>query len=223
MDLLDFAITPLRDLLPPLAYEEARRRARRASYSDGQIVHARGDDAARLCIVAQGAVRFGRFQPGGTLNLVRMIGPGAHFGDVAVQRSTQTHDAYAVGPTQIDIVDAASLKVLLDHEPGFAAGLWQANTARLNALLELYDDARTLSVTARLAKVIYLHCGRGALADGVACLQRDLAALLGVSQVSIGNALKELQAARLVEPGYRCVTVPDKARLKAWLRKTSAA
>lgn len=223
MDLLDFRLTPLRDYLPGEAYQEACRRAHRKKFGDGQPLHARGDQAPRLCIVGNGAVRIGRVGPDGSFKLVTILGPGGHFGDLGLQRAAYTHDGYAVGDCEILVIEAAALDDLLRNQPGFALGIWRCNTARLNALLELYEDARTLGVTERLAKVIYVHTGRGELANGVACRQRDLAELLGVSEVSVGNALKELEKAGLVETGYRCVTVPHKARLKSWLRKSGAA
>lgn len=222
MDLLDFAIRPLSDYLSQSTYDAVCQSALRRSFDDGQAIHARGDEKVRLCIVAKGAVNVGRFQYGGAFNLLATIGPGAHFGDVALQRTVRTHSAYAVGPTQIDVIDAPTLDHLLETEPGFAVALWRCNAARLSAISELYDDIRTLSVTHRLAKTIYVHSGRGELGDGVACSQRDLAYLLGVSQVSIGNALKELKAEGVVEPGYRCVTVPDREKLKEWLRSSGA-
>lgn len=223
MDVLDFRIAPLRDYLPDAVYREACARAQRKKFSAGKSLHARGDGSPRLCIVADGAVRLGRVRPDGSFNLVSVLGPGGHFGDVGLQRAAYTHDGYALGDCEILVIDAVTLENLLRHQPGFALGLWRCNTARLNALLELYDDARTLGVAARLAKVIYVHMGRGEISNGVACRQRDLAELIGVSEVSIGNALKELEAAGLVEPGYRCVKVPDKAALKAWLRNSNAA
>lgn len=222
MDRLDFALKPLCDYLSEEAKEIIHQRSRRRSFSDGQAVHARGDDSARVCIVANGAVRIGRFQHDGSFNLLSVLGPGAHYGDVAMQRQAYTQNAYAVGDCEIDMVDAGTLDHLLNNTPDFAIAIWHCNTSRLNALMELYDDSRTLGVTARLAKVIYVHLGRGELPNGVACLQRELAELLGVSLVSIGNALRELERADLVETGYRRVTVPSKARLKVWLRKSGA-
>jgi Mn-dependent DtxR family transcriptional regulator len=61
------------------------------------------------------------------------------------------------------------------------------------------------------------------LANGVACLQRDLAELLGVSQVAVGKAIRELESAGLVQSGYRQLIVPNKGTLKAWLRRSGAA
>jgi CRP/FNR family transcriptional regulator len=223
MDLLDFRVRPLGDYLSNLVTQEVRRRADRRAYSDGQALHHRGDDGARLCIVAEGAVRFGRFQHDGSFKLLSMLGPGAHFGDVALERMAFTQNVYAVGPTEIDAIDATTLQALLRDLPEFAVALWRCNTARLNAVLELYDDARTLSVAARLAKVIYIHTGRGELPDGIACSQRDLAELIGVSKVAVGNAMRELEKVGLVRSGYRKVTVPNKAKLKAWLRASGAA
>lgn len=217
IDLLDFGVGPLHNYIPESAYHEVLSHARRQTFKDGEALHVRGDKHPRLYIIAGGVLRLGRFAPGGAFSLVSMLGAGSHFGDIALQQNANTHDAFSVGASEVDIVDGGVLNDLLLSQPSFAIGLWRANTARLNALLELYDDARTLGVAARLAKVIYLHTGQGQMPNGVACLQRDLAALLGVSQVSIGTALKELEKAGLVEAGYRCVTVPDKAKLKAWL------
>ncbi len=222
MDVLDFGLAPLHEFMPDRAFQEACRRARRMTFNDGDALHARGDAPPRLGIIATGVLRVGRYQPGGAFNLVAMLGVGGHFGDVALQRTSYTHDVYSVGRSEIDVIGKAALKDLLDNHSDFAVGLLRCSLARFNVALELYDDARTLGITARLAKVIYVHTGRGELANGVACLQRDLSELLGVSQVSIGNALKELENANLVETGYRRVTVPDKARLKAWLRKSGA-
>jgi CRP-like cAMP-binding protein len=223
MDLLDFGLRPLSDYLSEDVKAELRRLAKRRSFEDKQALHRRGDHDARFCIVAVGTVRFGRFQHDGSFKLLAMLGPGAHYGDVALQRQAFTQSVFAVGRTEIDVIDAVALETLLRDQPELAIALWRCNTARLNAVFELYDDARTLNVTARLAKVIYVHTGRGKLANGVACLQRDLAELLGVSQVAVGKAMRELESAGLVQSGYRQILVPNKGKLKSWLRRSGAA
>ncbi len=222
MDLLDFGLKPLSNYLSGTLREEVRRQAQRLTFEDGEALHRQGDDRARLCIVAAGTVRFGRFEYDGSFKLLSMLGPGAHYGDVALERRAFTQNVYAVGACTIDMIGEATLEALLHDHPGLAIALWRCNTMRLNAVLELYDDARTLSVAARLAKIIYLHAGRGTVPNGVACLQRELAELLGVTTVSIGKAVRALEQARLIESGYRRITVPDKARLKAWLRESGA-
>lgn len=223
MDLLHFGLMPLSAYLSNAVRHDLQRCAQRRRFDGGQALHRQGDDRARLCLVAEGIVRFGRFQHDGSFKLLSMLGPGAHYGDVALARQAFTQNVFAVGSCAIDVIDASALETLLGDHPALAIALWRCNTARLNAVLELYDDARTLSVAARLAKVIYIHTGRGALPGGVACLQRELAELLGVSTVAVGNAMRDLQKAGLVEPGYRRIMVPDKSRLKAWLRASGAA
>jgi len=223
MDLLDFGLMPLSDYLSGSVKADLRRLAKRRTFEDQQALHRRGDDDARFCIIAAGTVRFGRFQHDGSFKLLAMLGPGAHYGDVALQRNAFTQSAYAVGQTEIDVIDASALEKLMHDQPELAIALWRCNTARLNAAFELYDDARTLNVTARLAKVIYVHTGRGRLVNGVACLQRDLAELLGVSQVAVGKAMRDLETEGLVQSGYRQIIVPNKGRLKSWLRRSGAA
>jgi CRP-like cAMP-binding protein len=222
MDLLDFRIGTLQDYLPADVYREVCSRSLRKKFKDGHSLHTRGDPSPRLCIVAEGAVRFGRVRPDGSFNLVSVLGVGGHFGDIGLQREANTHDSYAVGDCEILVLEAALLDDLLRNQPGFALGLWQCNTARLHALLELYDDARSFGVLVRLAKVIYIHTGRSNLESGVNCRQRDLADLLGVSEVSIGNALKSLENCGLITIGYRCVHVPKKSTLEAWLKNQNA-
>lgn len=222
MDLLNFGLRPLSDFLSGPVRDEIRRRATRRRFGDRQALHMRGDGSTRLCLIVEGRVRIGRFQHDGAFTLLSMLGPGAHYGDVALQRRAFTQHIYAQGPTEIDMVDATTLEGLLRDHPALAVALWRCGTERLNAVLELYDDARTLDVTTRLAKVIYVHLGRGELVNGVACLQRDLAELLGVSKVAVGKAVRDLKGAGLIEAGYRQITVPSRSRLKAWLRRSGA-
>jgi CRP-like cAMP-binding protein len=218
MDILDFRIRPLREYLPDDVYREVCLRAPRRKFRDGESLHMRGDPSPRLCIVAEGAVRIGRIRPDGSFNLVCVLGPGGHFGDVGIQREANTHNSYALGNCEIYVIEARLLEELLSDQSGFSLGLWRCNTERLYATLELYDDVRTLGVVARLAKVIFIHAGRGEIQDGVACRQRDLADLLGVSEVSVASALKTLENAGLIKRHYRCISVPNMARLETWLR-----
>lgn len=223
MDVLDFGLKPLSGYLSEAVMQAVSSRSQRRRFADGETLHARGDERTRLCIVVSGKVRFGRFQHDGSFKLLSMMGPGAHYGDVALQRRAFTQTVHSIGSSEIEVIDPASLETLLQEQPELAIALWRCNTARLNAVLELYDDARTLTVTARLAKAIYIHAGRGELAKGVACLQSDLADLLGVSKVAIGKAMRDLEKAGLVKSGYRQIIVPNKLKLKAWLRNTGAA
>ena len=92
MDKLDFRVGTLRDYLPDEAYRVACERAQRKVFADGETLHSRGDASPRLCIVADGAVRLGRFRPDGSFNLVTVLGTGGHFGDLGLQRAAYTHD-----------------------------------------------------------------------------------------------------------------------------------
>jgi len=90
MDLLDFGLMPLSDYLSGSVKAELRRLAKRRTFEDQQALHRRGDDDARFCIIAAGTVRFGRFQQDGSFKLLAMLRPGAHYGDVALQRNAFT-------------------------------------------------------------------------------------------------------------------------------------
>lgn len=223
LDHLDFGLMPLREYLSDEVYNKLIRRAHRTNFKSGNVIHSRGETMARFGVVAEGGVRFGRFLQDGNFNLLFEVGPGGHFGDgQGLLRAAYAHHACSIGNTKIDFLDSKALIDLLTEEPSFALALSKVNAARLMRLLDLYHDARTLSVPMRLAKLLLIHVGRGKIANGVACLQRDLSELLGVSSVSVSTALKELENAGLVASGYRQIIVPDKASLEAWLSKSNA-
>ena len=55
--------------------------------------------------------------------------------------------------------------------------------------------------------------------DRIECLQEEPANLLGVSTMTLAKAIKSLRCEGLVKTGYRYVSIPDPARLDAWVEE----
>jgi CRP/FNR family cyclic AMP-dependent transcriptional regulator len=208
------------ELMPDALAGRVRAAAKPTRYQDGQLVHARGDLQRGLSIVRSGAVRFGNAGEDGSYVTTTVMGPGQSFGEFTLFGDLpRTHDATAVGATVIDYLDHARFQRLLADAPELWRILMIATTKRLHDALELLDDFRRLPLPALTAKLLLALPPSKADLTLVACNQADLAFTLGVSRVSIGKALAQLQKAGLLVLGYRMITIRDRAALKRWVAK----
>lgn len=209
----------LLDLLdPPLRAWLAEQGVRR-SYADGEMIHRRGDSEPAMGVVITGVVRLTRLHANGTQTFVSSLQPGHHYGDVLFHsRARRTHDAWAVGAVQIDHYDLAAYQTLLERREVLLA-LHRVTAARLAGSISMADDLRGLSREAHLAKVLLsIRTNRDGSID---CLQEDLAALLGISVMTLAKALAVLRGQGLIETRYRGLRIVDRRRLRAWLSTQS--
>ena len=208
------------ELMPEALVRRVRAAAKPTRYLDGELIHARGDLQRGLSIVRSGAVRFGNAGDDGSYVTTTVMGPGQSFGEFTLFGDLpRTHDATAVGATIIDSLDHARVDRLLAEAPELWRILMVATTKRLHDALELLDDFRRLPLPALTAKLLLALPPSKEDPAVVACNQADLAFTLGVSRVSIGKALAQLQQANLLVLGYRTIRIRDRAMLKSWLAK----
>jgi CRP-like cAMP-binding protein len=193
--------------------------ANRRDYKDGELVHARGDFKPSLDVIVSGAVKLTRLRHDGSISFVTTMGPGYHFADVNLMAGTpRTHTVYAVRPTAIDHYDRAAFDTLLENHDVLLA-LYRLTGIRLGAAISMVDDLRTLSRDAHLGKLL-MTLSRGDKCDGkIEVVQEDLAAILGVSVMTLAKSIGRLKRDGLIETGYRQVRVTNRDRLRQWLAK----
>ena len=219
-DLLFSEAPGIVELMPEALARRVHAAAKPMRYRDTELIHARGDLQRGLSIVRSGAVRFDNPGDDGSYVTTTVMGPGQSFGEFTLFGDLpRTHDATAVGATIIDYLDHACVDRLLREAPELWRMLMVATTKRLHDALELLDDFRRLPLPALAAKLLLTLPRSEADPAQVACNQADLAFTLGVSRVSIGKALAQLQRAGLLALGYRAITIPDRAALQSWLAK----
>jgi CRP-like cAMP-binding protein len=219
-DLLFSEAPGIMELMPEPLARRVRAAAKPIRYRDGQLIHARGELQRGLSIVRSGAVRFGNAGEDGSYVTTTVMGPGQSFGEFTLFGDLpRTHDATAVGATLIDFLDQARVSRLLAEAPELWRVLLVATTKRLHDALELLDDFRRLPLSALTAKLLLTLPPSAEDAAAVTCNQADLAFTLGVSRVSIGKALSQLQQAGFVVLGYRTITIRDRAGLKRWIAR----
>ena len=212
----------LLDQVTPQAKEWLASIAQRRSYRDGELIHSRGDKEATMAIVIKGQVRLGRLHADGSQTFVSMIRRGQHFGDVLMVAGPgrRTHDAVAVGDVLIDHFDQPAFARIMAHAEVLGA-IYRITAQRLVGAMAMNDDLRGLSREAHLAKILLALLSRSGSPDRIACVQEDLAGLLGTSTMTLSKCLGVLKRDGLIETGYRVIRIPDPARLRTWLSHQS--
>ncbi len=196
-------------------------RGQRRSFEDGALIHSRSEADMGMGIVIEGKVRLSQLHANGAETFLSLVLPGQHFGDIPLfQGRKRTHDALAVGPTQIDHYDFEAFMGLLDH-PELVKTLYRITALRLGGAVVMNDDLRGLPRHVHLAKIL-LHQWRlyGEQPD-IPCVQEDLAGILGISTMTLSKCLAILRKEGLIETGYRRIILIDPAALKTWLAQNS--
>lgn len=214
-----FGVPALLHLIDSAEREVLAKLANRVSYQSGEIVHDRGDDGTALGIVIAGRVNLYRMRVTGAHVFVSAVEAGQNFGDaVSMTDAKRTHHAVAEGHTVVDHFSQVQLQGLLRDYPAITFALYKVAAYRLSTAIEMLDDARMLNTEVRVAKMLRRMVTGSDIYVAVPIMQDVLSQILGLSSVSIAQALKSLGQKGLVETGYRQVIIPDVPALDAWLR-----
>ena len=218
MDNIDFGAPVLLDLLDVSARNRLEELATRRRYVDGELVHERGDTGSQMCLVVEGAVRLIRRREDGQTLAISTLAAGRHFGDNAsVIGHARTHDAVAVGQTIVDHFNKTAFDTIINKEPAILQALYRIVAHRLKLAIDMFDDIRRLPPLVRVAKLVNQSLPNAHDPNRLECLQEDIAQILGLSGVSVGRSLKQLEKEGLLSTGYRCIEVPAPQRLADWV------
>lgn len=187
-------------------------------YSDGQLIHMRGDLKPGLSIVRKGAAHVGVNGTDGTFVMVAALGPGECFGEFTLfTELPRTHDISSIGDTEVYQLSKPKFDRLYDREPSISRALLKTTLTRTHILLEMLDAIRRLPILERTAKILlsmsYVLGGSNELRGR----QEELAFTLGITRVSLSKALKQLSRLGLVDVGYGKIAIPNHAALAQWV------
>lgn len=213
-DFLTAQSPKLQSLISPDLDAALTRAAKTAHYSDGQMIHTRGDAAPGLSIVRAGAVQVGNVGRDGSYLTTSVLGVGQCFGEFTLLAGLpRTHDATAVGGTVVDQIPGRRFMRLYEEEVELSRALLTIALRRTHGLLEFVDDMRRLALPVRVAKFL-MH---QSVATELAVRQEEIAFTFGVSRVSMGKVLKQLELAGLIQRGYGRIKILDRALLTTWI------
>ena len=222
IDLQQFGSPPLTQLLSESLRDKLQDLGRKVQFSDGQLIHQRGGATPGLSLVVSGAVHIGIVGSDGSFITTSIFGPGQCFGEFTLFAGLpRTHDASAVGETIVNQIPAKPFMALFDSEPALSRALLTVTLVRCHGLLEFMDDNRRLPRIVHLAKYLLGMSETAQQPDLLHCRQQDLAFLFGVSRVSIGKMLKQLEREARIELGYGYIRLLDADDLRLWVAEQS--
>lgn len=220
------------DALAQLPYfaglEEAERTAirplvRHRQVGAGETILVEGTECEGLYFVVAGQVRLLRTAEDGRQHVVRVLGPGASFNDVAVFDGGPNADgAVAVGPTTLGFISKAAMAALVDRHPQVAKAALKLLSARQRAMGMVVEDLALRDVTARVARLLLGCIGRH---DHIiekaefACVNithQEIATMVGSVREVVQRALKELERDGAIVLGRGTVDIRDQDRLEVW-------
>lgn len=209
-------------LLEPLSEPERRRilaSARRRRFARDDVLFWAGDPGDSLHLVASGHVAAQITTPRGDVATVRILGPGEHFGELAV---------VSPGPRSATVRALDAVETLVLHHDDFHA-LLQSPSMKDALVTALALEVRRLAQA--LTDALYLPAGdhlwkrlaavEAAFADSGAetvlpVSQTMLATLAGVSRQTANKFFDDAEAAGVIrrDPRGR-ITVVDRPGLRA--------
>tara|TARA_R110002096_G_scaffold30304_2_gene90449 strand:+ start:8195 stop:8917 length:723 start_codon:yes stop_codon:yes gene_type:complete len=219
---LDYGLPGLQETLPAALREALYDAAVSISFSDGQLIQARGDTDPSLTIVKSGAARLGQIGIDGSYAGMAVMGPDQFFGEFTIFGGLpREFDAFAVGPTVIAKISKTRFDRLLDKHQGIRTYFLAFLAQRLHAALTFVDDLRHLPLNAQVAKTINMMHQADGKNPMVKVTHEELAEILGVTRVSINKALRQLERRGLIVRAYGKIEIPSSANLDQWVRGQS--
>ncbi len=192
--------------LPGEVMHGLERAARARTYDPGQLIHSHGDAVDCLSLIRSGRIRFFRLGADGRRITVTELGAGAVYGLAPMLAGLdRSHDAEAVGETEILSVGLTALTRLMDRHVSLRDLLLRHLSSRLLQALALADDVQRLPLRQRLAQLLLASASGGRVMKP----QADLAEELGVSRFAVGQTIKALAGEGAIRVVYGGIELVD--------------
>lgn len=192
---------------------------RRRRYARNQVIFVQGDPGANLCIVEEGRVRICVSSEDGKELVLRMLGPGDFFGELALlDGEPRSADAIAQEPCQLLLLQREDFLAFVEARPRVGTALLVALSRKLRLTTRQAQDVAFLDVPARVARTL-LTLADGADADGertCRLTQAELAGAVGVTRESVNRCLGQLEDRGLIRRARGAITILRADRLRRY-------
>ncbi len=199
--------------------------ALRRRLGDGERLFAKGDAADGLYGVISGRVRISSHGADGRELLISLFEPGGWFGEISMfDGLPRTHDAYAVGATELLLIPRERFLALLDARPALYPHFLRMLCRKLRRSFDWIEYEAFLPLPARLsARLLELADGYGDVtAEGVMIRlhlpQEELGRMLNVSRQTISKELNALRERGCISLEYGRVLIRDRVALEALVK-----
>lgn len=183
--------------------------------SDGEPVYRQGDEANEMYQLLKGGVRMCNYSHDGKEIDLGNFKPGDCFGEVGmIDGMPRMSHALTIGPSIVRVLSKKHFDQLYDKHPEISKQFILMLCRRVRLLYSLTEEASTLNLHQRLARIIHrMSYSHGIQEDDkplyIDTSQEELGRLLGASRQSISKELKKLEQEGSIEVRYGKVYVKD--------------
>jgi CRP/FNR family cyclic AMP-dependent transcriptional regulator len=196
------------------AMTAAAVRAISRDYGKGAVIFLEGDPCAGLHVIEEGRVKLYKVSAEGREQVVKLLGPGEVFNEVAVfDGGPNPVSAMAALDATVWVIDCASMRDLVRRFPGLAAAVIENLAARSRHLLSLVEDLSLRTVSARLAKLL-LSQARATGETSRLTSQQEMAAQLGTVREMVGRVLRSFEEAGFIRMDRHRIVILDREGLE---------
>lgn len=205
------------------ALAEFERAVRRRTLAAGETVLVEGKPCEGLYFVIQGQVRLIRRSSEGREHVLRVLGPGATFNDIAVFDGGPNSDgAVAAGPTTVGFIPKANMTALIDRHPQAAKAALKLLSSRQRALGGVVEDLALRDVTTRVARLLlgcmgqHEHIVEQAPEACARITHQEIASMVGSVREVVQRVLKDLERDGAIALERSRIRIRNQAKLERW-------
>ena len=202
---------------------EIGRVVRRRTFAAGETILIEGKPCDGLYFVIDGQVRLIRGSAEGREHVLRVLGPGATFNDVAIFDGGPNSDgAVAVGVTTVGSIPKANMMAFVDRHPQVGKAALKLLSSRQRTLGTVVEDLALRDVTTRVARLLLGCMGQHAhivekAPDACAHItHQEIASMVGSVREVVQRALKELERDGTIALERSRIRVRDQVKLEQW-------
>jgi CRP-like cAMP-binding protein len=187
--------------------------SRRRRYKRGEAICREGDPGDTLHLIDKGHVAIRVTTPAGDTATMRVIGPGSHFGEMAVLESvSRSATVVAIDTVETLCLHRDVINTLRAQHHSVDQAMLLAALKEVRRLSNALTEALYLPVPRRLARTLDRLVE--VFPDGIIPLtQDDLAGLTGTTRQTANEVLQQLVADEAITLSRGKVVVVDRARL----------
>lgn len=188
--------------------------ARRRRFRRGDTIFHEGDPAESLHLIDVGHVAVRMTTPSGDVATLRLIGPGDHFGDLAlVDHSRRSAAIVCVNRVETLELRFDDLERFRTEHPSFERVLLAMLARNVRRLSSNLQETMYLPVPTRVARRLDELCDLFG-DETIPLTQDDLAGLAGTTRQTVNQVLVDLRDRQVVELGRGRITVVDRNALR---------
>lgn len=206
--------------LPGEVVDQLAAMMQRRRLVDGELLYSKGDAPDGLYCVRSGLVRNSSTSADGRELLMMQFTPGSWFGEIATFDGLgRTHNAHAVGETEILVLPRERFLTLLGRHPDLYPHFVTMLCRKLRLAFAYIEDAQFETLPVRLARrlldLVALYgkpSEEGVLID-LHLPQDDLGRTLGTSRQALSKELKAWEVRGWIALRYGKVEIRDREAL----------